>query len=124
MTADLTTDAYAALCRQVCEARPEVRIGTSARRRGFGSGALTTRGQMAAFPCDRRLAVKLPAARVDALVAANAGERLTVGRGRPMREWLLVAAHAEARWAALTHEALDHVSSAPPPKRRTSPQAR
>src|SRR4051812_41642563 len=54
------------------------------------------------------LVVKLPIERVDALVAARAGTRFDPGRGRPMKEWIVVADGA-GDWIALAREAYRYV---------------
>jgi hypothetical protein len=49
---------------------------------------------------------------VDALIAAGDGERFDPRRdGRLMKEWLVVAPSAEARWLALAREALAFVGA-------------
>ncbi len=79
--------------------------GQAPRGRGFGSGALKVEGKIfASLASGDRLLLKLPAARVDALVAEGTGERFSTG-GRPKREWVTIApAHAE-RWVPLSDEA-------------------
>jgi hypothetical protein len=56
------------------------------------------------------LTLKLPSARVDALIAAGGAIRIDAGKGRPMREWVTVAAERQAEWASLAEEALPFVS--------------
>jgi hypothetical protein len=56
-----------------------------------------------------RLVVKLPRQRVDSLIGAREGEPFDAGKGRPMKEWLVVA--HEADWHGLAEEALDFVRS-------------
>lgn len=78
-----------------------------AHRRGFGANALTEGGRIfATLTHSRRLLVKLPAARVTALVAEGVGARFDANRGRPMKEWLLVAPGHEDDWRELAEEAL------------------
>lgn len=76
--------------------------------RRFGSDALTTDGKIFAMLYEGALVVKLPAERVEGLVAAGEGERF--GRsGRPMREWLALDAGSDLDWRALAGEALAFV---------------
>ena len=73
--------------------------------RGFGAGALKVGGKIFASLSGQGLLLKLPASRVDALIAEGAGERFTTGPGRPKREWIVVAPSQSARWIALSDEA-------------------
>ncbi len=54
-----------------------------------------------------RLVLKLPAARVDALVAAGDGVRFDANKGTPMREWFSLDAESSLPWAPLAREALE-----------------
>lgn len=75
-------------------------------QRGFGADALKIHGKIFAMLSGGRLVIKLPQARVDALVAAGEGARFDPRRdGRLMKEWLVVAPMAEERWLALAREA-------------------
>jgi TfoX/Sxy family transcriptional regulator of competence genes len=78
-------------------------------KRGFGSSALTVDGHIFAMLARDRLVVKLPKARVDALLAAGWGERFDANRGRPMKEWLSIDPRYEDDWPALAQEALSFV---------------
>jgi len=81
-------------------------------KRGFGANALKINKKIfAMLSSDDRFVVKLPRARVDALVAAGFGERFDPRRnGRAMKEWLVVGAGREARWLPLAIEAMEFVS--------------
>ena len=58
--------------------------GPAPRGRGFGSGALKVDGKIfASLASGDRLLLKLPAARVDALIAEGIGERFSTGRSGP-----------------------------------------
>jgi hypothetical protein len=57
-----------------------------------------------------RLVVKLPAARVDVLVAAGEGVRFDANKGVPMREWLSVDPDSALSWQELASEAFAFVS--------------
>ena len=70
------------------------------------------RGKIFAMLWRGRLVVKLPRARVDALVAAGEGERFDPRRdGRVMREWLVLETASQVEWLALAREALTFVGS-------------
>ena len=75
--------------------------------RGFGSSALRYRGKIFAMCVDGELVVKLPATRVNALVADGAGVRFDGNKGTPMKEWFRLAPASTLDWSALAHEALD-----------------
>lgn len=78
------------------------------RGRMFGAEGLKFGGKVFAMEVRERLVVKLPAPRVDELVAAGA-ERFDPGHGRPMREWAAIGADAGMDWVALAGEALRRV---------------
>lgn len=84
--------------------------GVTRAERGFGSGQLATGGRLfALLDSPGRFVVKLPRARVDALVAAGEGQRFDPRRdGRVMKEWLAVDPRAKTSWPALAREALRH----------------
>ena len=54
-----------------------------------------------------RLVLKLPAPRVDALVAAGDGVRFDANKGTPMREWFSLDPESGLAWLPLAREALD-----------------
>jgi hypothetical protein len=54
-----------------------------------------------------RLVVKLPAGRVEALIAAGAGVHFDANKGTPMREWLSLDPDSPLPWLPLATEALD-----------------
>lgn len=80
-------------------------------RRKFGSNGLRVNGRVfAMLSGEKRLIVKLPRERVDALVDAGDGERFDPRRnGRVMREWILMKQSSRADWLQLAREALDFV---------------
>jgi hypothetical protein len=82
--------------------------GSGARKK-FGSEALKVGGKIFAMVAQDRLVVKLPAKRVDALVAAGEGDRFDPGHGRVMKEWLSLGPGSGTDWLALAREALDFV---------------
>ena len=77
--------------------------------RGFGSSALKVNGSIFAMLTRNQLVVKLPRARVDALVRGGVGTPFTAGKSRPMKEWLAVIGDEEQTWRTLAHEALAFV---------------
>jgi len=78
---------------------PEVSFG-----RLFASDGLKVHNKIFAMLVRGSLVVKLPKARVDALVGARNGERFDPGHGRLMKEWVVIAPGA-GEWLALAQEA-------------------
>lgn len=81
---------------------------TVSEARMFGSPGLKVGGKVFAIEVKGRLVVKLPRARVEALVAEGAGEPFDPGHGRLMKEWVAVPPSA-ADWLSLAREAHDFV---------------
>lgn len=79
--------------------------------RGFGADALKVNGSIFAMPTRGHLVVKLPRERVDALTGAGVGWPFDAGKGRPMKQWMVVGAEDHETWLALAREALDFVRS-------------
>ena len=79
----------------------------TAKAKGFGSKGLKVARRMFAFHSKGRLVVKLPAERVEALVAAGTGKRFDPGHGRLMKEWLAVGDKDKRLWPRLAREALE-----------------
>jgi hypothetical protein len=77
-------------------------------RRSFGSNGLKVNGKLFALFTQGTLVVKLPKARVAALVEAGIGEPFDPGHGRLMKEWLTVRTPT-ASWIDLAREAHDFV---------------
>jgi hypothetical protein len=110
---------------------PEVELPAE-ERGAFGSNGLKVQGRI--FAMDRRgdVVVKLPAARVEALVASGKGLRLEMG-SRSMKEWLVLLPPRRG-WAALVDEARAFVvkaaspgaraASRPPPRKETRRRTR
>jgi hypothetical protein len=82
-------------------------------KKGFGSSGLYTGGKVFAFLSrKKRLIVKLPAERVDELVAHREGIRWNPrGSGRALREWFVLKPSSKVKWSSLASEAMEFVSS-------------
>jgi hypothetical protein len=78
---------------------------------GFGTKAgLRVGGRIfAMLSRDEQLVVKLPAPRCAELVAAGVAVPCTAGKGRPMREWVVVGDGARDDWPDLARDALAFV---------------
>jgi hypothetical protein len=74
---------------------------------GFGRSAVRFRNKIFVMFVRGRLVLKLPEARVDALVESGAGVRFDARKGTPMREWLSLDPESGVAWLPLAHEALD-----------------
>jgi len=74
---------------------------------GFGRTALRFEGKIFAMLVRERLVLKLPAPRVDALIAAGHGVRFDANKGTPMKEWLSLDPDSGQPWLPLAREALD-----------------
>jgi hypothetical protein len=75
--------------------------------RGFGRGSLRYHGKIFAMLVRGRLVLKLPAARVTALIAAGDGVAFDANKGTPMREWLSLDPASPRDWRELATEALE-----------------
>jgi hypothetical protein len=78
---------------------------------GFGRTALRFDNKIFAMLVRGRLVLKLPAERVDALVAAGDGVRFDANKGTPMKEWFSLDPESGRPWLPLAHEALDFARS-------------
>lgn len=74
---------------------------------GFGRSGITVHNRIFAMLVRGRLVVKLPKARVDALVAAGEGVRFDANKGTPMKEWFSLDPTSPHEWLALAREALE-----------------
>jgi hypothetical protein len=79
--------------------------------RGFGGGALQVDGRIFAMPIDGGVVLKLPRDRVAALVAAGEGTPFDAGKGRPMKEWIVIPSSSTVDAVALAEEALAFVAA-------------
>jgi hypothetical protein len=79
---------------------------------GFGRAAVRFRRKIFVMFVRGRLVLKLPAARVDDLVAAGDGVRFDANKGTPMREWLSLDPESGLPWLPLAREALGFAQAA------------
>ena len=85
--------------------RPGVTPPSGGPRR-FGSDALRVDGSVFCMVSSgERFVVKLPAERVQELIAASVGEPFQAGKKSPMRQWLVVTDEAPGLWESLAEEA-------------------
>jgi hypothetical protein len=73
---------------------------------GFGRGAVRFHNKIFVMFVRGRLVLKLPAGRVDELVAAGEGVRFDANKGTPMREWFSLDPESGLPWLRLATEAL------------------
>ena len=107
---NLTQARFAAVAEALATA-PGV-THSNARSRLFGSKALKVHDKIFAMVSSSgHFVVKLPKARVDALVNSGAGGRFEASQGRPMKEWLQVDPQSSEDWLELAREALEFVGS-------------
>ena len=86
--------------------------GTEPGARGFGRGGLKVNGKLFSMVSQDRLVVKLPADRVDELVAQGHGDHFDPRKnGVEMREWLVLDPDSDLDWRALAEEAREFVGS-------------
>ena len=81
---------------------------------GFGRGAVRFQKKIFVMFVRERLVLKLPAARVDELVAAGEGVRFDANKGTPMREWFSLDPESGLPWLPLATEALEFARAAHP----------
>ena len=79
-------------------------------KRGFGSDALQVEGRIFAMVTRGGVVLKLPAEQVRGLIASGQGSPFDAGKGRPMREWVVLERGAHERLLPLAVEARAFVS--------------
>jgi len=79
---------------------------------GFGRSALRFQNKIFAMFVRGRLVVKLPADRIDALVASGDGVRFDANKGTPMKEWFSLDPGSGQEWLPLAREALEFARTA------------
>jgi hypothetical protein len=79
---------------------------------GFGRSALRYQNKIFAMLVRGHLVVKLPARRVEELIASGEGTWFDANKGTPMKEWLSAGPESEHSWASLAREALEFARSA------------
>ena len=85
---------------------------TFASGTGVGQSALKVHDKIFAVVSSQGyFVVKLPKARVDALVDGGVWHRFEANRGWPMNEWLEVHSQSSSEWLALAREALAFVGT-------------
>ena len=80
-------------------------------KKSFGSMGMRIKNKIFVMLVRGRLVVKLPAQRVDALIASGEGERFDPGHGRLMKEWLVLNPASKQEWLPLAQEAMKFVAS-------------
>jgi len=100
---------FAAICEAFLADERVSQPDSGGAKKTFGSGALRLNKRIFAMLARGNLVVKLPAHRVEALIASGAGQRYDPGTGRRMKEWLSVPPTAtDAAWLSLAREAHAH----------------
>ena len=79
-------------------------------RRGFARASLMKNGKMFVSVRGDRMLLKLPADRVEAIIASAQGEPFDANRGKPLKEWVVVTDVTGLDWIALAREAARFVS--------------
>lgn len=109
MTRQVTTaeERYERLVETLLTSSEATRSG-----KGFGASALKTHGKIFAMLAGGKLVVKLPRARVDALIAAGDGAPYDPRKdGRIMKEWVAITTATDDAWLRSAREALAFVVS-------------
>ena len=109
MTATARTDTPQALFESIIATH--TRDAGVTKAKNFGSDGLRTGGKVFASLHKGQLLIKLPANRVESLVASGTASRFDPGMGRTMKEWVVVAPDRAQDWPALAAESRAFVES-------------
>ena len=115
----LAQKTYAAVVAALCT---EAGVSHDTSTRGFGATTLRVHGKIFAMLASReRFVLKLPQARVAELLENGVGAPFDMGRGRVMREWVVITAADPSHRITLAREALRYLaeSSRQPPAGRS-----
>ena len=99
-------DVFDRVSRKLLDEHPGDELG-----RMLHAPGLKTAGTFYAFATGDDLVVKLPAARVAALIATGVGRPCETRPGRPMRQWVRLAPPDEESCTAYLVEAREFVAS-------------
>lgn len=100
---------FAAIVEELLS-NPDVTPPTEGK--GFGSSGLKIHDKFFAMLVRGKLVVKLPKARVDALISEGEGERFDPRHdGRLMKEWIALEPMSQEDWLDLSREAMEFVAS-------------
>jgi len=114
-TPKTTAERFAALVDEFLD-DPTVTPPSNGRR--FGSTGLKVNGRIVAMLSQGRLVVRLPRARVEALVQSGDADRYDPRRdGRLMKEWAWLDPTSDQDWPALAREAREFVAAIESPGR-------
>jgi hypothetical protein len=100
MQSKTVEDIFESVSRQLLSEHP-----SDERGRMLHSPGLKTAGKFFAFATTQEVFVKLPAARVDEVIASGQGQPCEPRRGRPMREWVRLSPADERSCTAYLLEA-------------------
>jgi len=79
-------------------------------KRGFAQFGLKVGGKLFATHMRKgTLLLKMPRPRVDWLSDAGDGERLDIGNGKAMKEWIVISPNSAVDWLDLAKEAMAFV---------------
>jgi TetR/AcrR family transcriptional regulator, transcriptional repressor for nem operon len=90
---------------------PLLKSGGVTSARMFGSNCLKVSGKVFVVGYKGRLVLKLPAERVQQLVASGRGVLFDPGHGRTSKEWVSVAPESRDAWLRLATDAREFVAS-------------
>ncbi|UUZ80171.1 hypothetical protein LJK88_35205 [Paenibacillus sp. P26] len=102
---------YEEIARILCEDPAVSRVIAGGMKRFGASGELRAGGKMFAFCSKERLIVKLPQRRVAELIADGRGQPCVMGRGRTMREWVVIGQEQRPEWLSIAMESKQFIGS-------------